>query len=296
MKSSDAPMKWLKLWTEARNDGKLRCLSDYEHRIWFRLLCYAAEQEPAGKVRASWKLLAAECADGDIDRLKSAVTELTSLQLVTLVTGVTCNENVTEISFHNFDKRQSKSPSDARYRVAERVRKHREAKKLRQQSFLVTSCNGDETGRNGAETETDTEIKSVVVTHTREGDDLKDWREAVAELQGSKEGKLIAGMLQESAEVPSVQGLEAWRFIHAAHILNRPSSTKTWEYFMGIARKCNRAQFDAWHALPSPNGEAAGEDAKPAPRGRQAPRLTLEQIAARKATRTIDPRDTDDGE
>lgn len=138
MRVETNPMKWLKLWTEARNDGKLRCLSDYQHRAWFRLLCFAAEQDPPGMVRASWKVLAAECADGAVEALKEAVTELDSLQLVSCVT---CNENEVQITFTSFEKRQSKYPSDDRKRVNERVRKHREERRLRQPDADVTRCN-----------------------------------------------------------------------------------------------------------------------------------------------------------
>jgi len=31
-------MKWFKLHTEARNDAKLRSMSDSQHRVWFNLL------------------------------------------------------------------------------------------------------------------------------------------------------------------------------------------------------------------------------------------------------------------
>lgn len=168
-------MKWLKLWTEARNDGKLRALSDFEHRIWFRLLCYAAEQEPSGIVRASWKLLAAECADGAVDPLQKAVTEMQSLQLVTCVT---CNVSEVEITFPSFAKRQAKFPSDDKKRVAERVAKCRRNKKMRQQSFLVTTCNEHVTARNDPEAD----IENKKIPPTPKGEkrpfSLPDWMPA----------------------------------------------------------------------------------------------------------------------
>ena len=36
-------MRWFRLWTEARTDAKLGLLTNAEHRVWFHLLCYAAE-------------------------------------------------------------------------------------------------------------------------------------------------------------------------------------------------------------------------------------------------------------
>jgi len=131
-------MKWLKMWTEARNDGKLRCLSDRQHRVWFRLLCFAAEQDPPGTVRASWKILAAECADGQTETVQDAVTEMESLQLVSLVT---CNDKEVEIVFPSFARRQVKYPSEDPKRVNARVRKHRGERRLRQSGADETTCN-----------------------------------------------------------------------------------------------------------------------------------------------------------
>jgi|GEM_PF-2708804 hypothetical protein len=36
--SAGTQMKWFKLHTEARNDAKLRSMSDSQHRVWFNLL------------------------------------------------------------------------------------------------------------------------------------------------------------------------------------------------------------------------------------------------------------------
>ena len=41
-------LPWLRLYTEARKDMKLAALNDSQFRLWFRLLCYAAEDEPRG--------------------------------------------------------------------------------------------------------------------------------------------------------------------------------------------------------------------------------------------------------
>lgn len=147
-------MPWLKLWTEARNDGKLRRLTDGQHRIWFRLLCFAAEQEPPGTVRATWKVLAAECSEGGDDLLREAVMEMESLRLVTCVT---CNNGDVEIAFPSFCRRQAKYPSGDRKRVAERVAKHRAGKRLRQPAFSVTACNESVTSCNAQEEEEEEE-------------------------------------------------------------------------------------------------------------------------------------------
>lgn len=255
---------WIKLWTEARNDGKLRCLSDREHRIWFCLLCYSAEQAERGTIRGTWKVLAAECANGDVEALRAAVTEMQSLQLVTCVT---CNESEAEIVFPSFAKRQAKYPSEEKERVAERVAKHRAAKRLRQAAPRVTTCNEPVTSQNDSEVEVEREKESVCVsrTHTREGQDLADWEEAIAELGFSADGRLLAAQLQDQAEIPSILQLEAWRFIHAAHVVQTKPDKLTWNFFIAVARRASRREFDGWHS-PPPKEEPAATKAAPAPR------------------------------
>ncbi len=160
-------MKWLKLWTEARNDGKLRSLSDRHHRIWFRLLCMAAEQEPQGVIKMTWKVLAAEVADNDIEELKMAVEKCND---VTLVTRRFCDENCVEISFTSFAKRQKRYPSESLQAVAARVAKSRSSKKLRTPNKAkrnvttnVTTSNEPVTAKNDSETETDNTKKILPV-------------------------------------------------------------------------------------------------------------------------------------
>ena len=62
-------MKWFKLHTEARNDAKLRSLSDSEHRMWFNLLCFAAEQEKRGTIN-DWQDSLLEWVDHIADTSK----------------------------------------------------------------------------------------------------------------------------------------------------------------------------------------------------------------------------------
>lgn len=76
-------MRWFKLFTEARNDPKLRLLSDGEHRVWFSLLCMAAEQPTPGLIVGySTFLLAVEVCNGEEDRLASTLARMSFLGIV----------------------------------------------------------------------------------------------------------------------------------------------------------------------------------------------------------------------
>src|SRR5688572_22985273 len=122
-------MKWFKMFSEARNDAKLRTLTDAEFRVWFNLLCLAAEQPERGVINGySLQLLAVEVTGGDVPLLLAVLDKVTLLR-VTCVTGVTCVTDVTiepEITFLKFHERQYEKPSNEPEKVAERVRRHRE--------------------------------------------------------------------------------------------------------------------------------------------------------------------------
>lgn len=74
-------LPWIRLYTEARNDRKLRLLKDDEHRVWFNTLLYAAESEPRGCFTID-DLLAIEVADGDQELLDRAIGRMEMLHLI----------------------------------------------------------------------------------------------------------------------------------------------------------------------------------------------------------------------
>ena len=76
-------MKWFRLWTEARTDAKLRLLTNAEFRVWFHLLCFAAEQEPRGSINGVPNgKLAAEVSGGKPELLERTLEKLTRLHIV----------------------------------------------------------------------------------------------------------------------------------------------------------------------------------------------------------------------
>ena len=107
-----------------RNDAKLRTLSDAEHRVWFNLLCCAAEQKgERGSIRDyDADLLAIEVASGDTELLVETLKKLSRLRIIR-ATGAS------EITFLKFEERQYDKPSDRPARVKERVQAHREKQK-----------------------------------------------------------------------------------------------------------------------------------------------------------------------
>lgn len=84
---------------DMRNDARLNALTDAEFRVWFRLLCLAAENGGAVKT-GNTGVLAAESAGGDDKLLKVTVNRLKSLELVSLTDGL--------ITFPGFGKPQKK--------------------------------------------------------------------------------------------------------------------------------------------------------------------------------------------
>jgi len=140
-------MKWFRLYSEARNDAKLRSLTDAQHRVWFNLLCYASEMEQRGCISAiDRELLAVECAGADTDLLNETIEKLTRLRIVTAEAENVC--------FVNFMKRQYDKPSAAPERVAERVSKHR-ATKPEASNAVVTPSNASVTPEKRIYSDTD---------------------------------------------------------------------------------------------------------------------------------------------
>ena len=109
-------MKWFRMWTEARIDAKLRLLTDAEHRVWFNLLCFAAEQEPRGTINGVHRgKLAAEVARGRDDLLDRTITKLVKLHVLTAERDT--------LAFVHFPDRQYEFPSERPEAVAKRKRR-----------------------------------------------------------------------------------------------------------------------------------------------------------------------------
>lgn len=112
-------LPWFRLYSEARNDRKLRSLSDAEHRVWFNLLCYAAESEPRGIFQID-ELLGVEigCENGS---LAPMLEKLKKLRII----GIEDELGY----FIAFSERQYDKPSDAPDQT--RLRKQRQREKER---------------------------------------------------------------------------------------------------------------------------------------------------------------------
>ena len=93
-------------------------MSDSQFRIWFNLLCFAAEQteERGSIIGYDEELLAVEVANGDVELLNETLDKLERLRIIET------KENG-DITFISFAKRQYDNPSDR----PEKVRKRAEA-------------------------------------------------------------------------------------------------------------------------------------------------------------------------
>lgn len=116
-------LPWFKLFHEARTDDKLRVLGDDEHRCWFHLLCFAAEQEERGVVPPMPSfLLSVKVAGGDEELLGRTLAKLAGLDIV-------AHAEDGAIRFVHFDRRQYGKPSNHPERVAARVSALRQRRK-----------------------------------------------------------------------------------------------------------------------------------------------------------------------
>lgn len=157
-------MKWYRMYSEARNDAKLRALTDSQHRVWFNLLCLAGEQAQRGTISGyDHDLLAVEVANGDVELLQETLTKLEKLRMIL--------KNDQGIVFSSWEKRQYDSPSDRPKSVNERVRKHREKTKSNDGNPVkvdgessgndsVTPCNDIVTKCNTLYTDTESDTKT----------------------------------------------------------------------------------------------------------------------------------------
>lgn len=113
-------LPWFRLWHEARNDAKLRTLADDEHRVWFNLLCLAADQDERGTIPAGDLFtLAIEVAHGDEALLLRTMERLVKLQILD-------DTDPQRLVFTNFVKRNTDKPSDAPAATSDRKRRQRE--------------------------------------------------------------------------------------------------------------------------------------------------------------------------
>ena len=144
-------MDWFRMYSEARNDAKIRSLSDKEHRVWFNLLCFANEQNARGSINEyEDELLAVEVADGDIELLNQTINRLAKLRIL----------RVSEdgIEFINFKKRNYDNPSDLPDSTRDRKRKQREREnQCHEMSRDVTTSHDIYTD---TDTDTDTDINN----------------------------------------------------------------------------------------------------------------------------------------
>ena len=138
---------WIKLWLEARTDRKLDRLTDAQHRVWFNLLLYAAEQDDRGTF-ADDGMLAIEVSKGRQKALDATIAVLLELHIIEDLGDGT-------YAFHAFEERQARKPSDSPEAVAERMRRYR-ARKAEEAALEGSAVTRN--GRNAVtEAETGTE-------------------------------------------------------------------------------------------------------------------------------------------
>jgi hypothetical protein len=136
-------MRWFRMHTEARTDRKLDTLTDDQFRVWFNLLCMAAESDERGTVvYEDDTLLSLEVASGDPELLRHALSRLVTLRII--------ESRETRITFLNFQKRQYAKPSDMPEQTRDRQAKSR-------LNRVTARDSRDSALRHTTDTDTDTE-------------------------------------------------------------------------------------------------------------------------------------------
>lgn len=111
-------MPWFRMYSEARNDAKLRALTPSEFVVWFRLLCLSAEHDPRGVIDFLDPELVAIEVGVNTDELVTSVGRMQRLKLVV--------EDGGYLYFPAFADRQYDHPSDRPEATRERQRRRRE--------------------------------------------------------------------------------------------------------------------------------------------------------------------------
>lgn len=147
---------WFRMYFEARKDAKLRTLDDAEFRVWFNLLCMAAENtEERGTVDcANPFLLAIEVAGGDEELLQRTCHALSRLEIIEQRDDV--------YRFVRWDVRQYDKPSDTPERTRERKQRSRvKAQQSSQETEQAPVRVRDVTRSHAQDTDTDREKESA---------------------------------------------------------------------------------------------------------------------------------------
>jgi hypothetical protein len=266
-------LPYLKLFTEARTDMKLRTLTAEQFRVWFHLLCYASEQDERGVIEKPLRILAIEVSGGDTAALQASLDALSDLEIVSVTP---CNTPVTtcntpgllhaqnerfRVAFINFEKRQGRKPSWTPERTRERVAKSRANKRSnvghQSPAKAVTPCNTPVTTCNTLDGDGELELgrlntsplgipPGVILTGQRNGEDLADINAAIALLASDLATEHLGLELGRRHNTGAYRSLEGWRFRRAAKRIQDPSISasqrRSFPYFVGIAKGYSEAE------------------------------------------------------
>lgn len=242
-------MRWLKLHFDARNDAKLKILSDAQFRVWFNLLCFAGEQINGGLISNIDRfVLAAEVAGGNVELLDETIIILQKLKIVE-------EESVESVRFVNFEKRQYDKPSDTPEKTSERKRRQREREKETKRDTdespyhadstpkfdNVTPCHAEVTPNHALDTDTevDTDKENVVVNAPGREEVFQEVLSAIQQI------KIVANQAEQDLIVDMIDHYPRDWLIEAIKIaVNKPEpKVKTFNFVDGILANWRRDGF-----------------------------------------------------
>ncbi len=253
-------MKWFRLYHDIIADRKIKLMPVEMRWNWIAILCVASAEKVRGTL-PSLDEIACELSlpAPEVQRI---LDHLLGIGLIEKT------PRAATLRIKNWEKRQRRSDSSA-----ERVKRHEErkindktnVKPNASQADQVCSRAGEEErgerreGENPPPLYSD-EIEDDLAGHQafsyrptvvhgaaptdRSGGDLSDWNAAISALDSVKHTRHLADSMRVLAGTPGVLPIDGWRFLYAANRVQRPESRDDWDYFMAIARKCSRDEYN----------------------------------------------------
>lgn len=190
---------WFRMYFEARTDAKLRSLDDAEFRVWFNLLCLAAEN-PDDRGAFDYSdpyILAVEVAGGDEELLARTCHALSRLKVI--------EQRDSAYVFINFLVRQYDKPSDQ----PERTRARQQARRQKPQQ------------PSGESAETPVRVRDVTPGHAQDKEEEEEINSANALVRTRREVRTSGSPPDEFmavwAEYPNKsnrkRAVESWKRI-----------------------------------------------------------------------------------
>lgn len=202
-------LPWFRMYHEARTDRKLQRLTDRQHRIWFHLLCFSAEQDGRGTIAPiADYLLAIECGC-EVEELEETISLLTQLHIMSRdVTPSHGDTNLIGVTFIHFEDRQYDKPSDTPERTRERkARQRAKGRDIPHESRDVTPSHAQDKKRIEKNRE---DISPQPPKGQRDLEGFEEWYAKYPRKAKRQDAERAWSKLSPNDREAAMTGLDAW--------------------------------------------------------------------------------------